>query len=57
MQSMVVEMNIDMLIATNKPRLVMARQKKEEGLEDLFSFAAEEGEDLMQFKDRMTAEF
>ena len=46
-----------MLIAANKPRLVMANQQKQDALDDLFTFAAREGEDMMAFSDRLKAEF
>ena len=35
----------------------MTRQLKAEGIEDLYTFAAQEGETLEQFTDRLTAEF
>jgi hypothetical protein len=52
-----VEMSIDKLIAMHQPDLVMANQEKQDNLDDLFSFAANEGENMQQFTERMKAEF
>jgi hypothetical protein len=39
-------MTIDMMIMANTPRLVMGRQMKQNNLDDLFSFTAEDGETM-----------
>ena len=51
------EMTLDKLIEMHKPDLVMANQEKQDNLDDLFTFAGREGEDMQQFTDRMKAEF
>ena len=51
------EMNIDQMIEMAQPDVIMADQDKQEKLEDLYSFAAQEGESFDDFKDRIIAEF
>ena len=51
------EMNIDQMIEMAQPDVIMADQDKQEKLEDLYSFAALEGESFDDFKDRIIAEF
>ena len=51
------EMTIDELIEATRPRAVMADQDKQELLEDLFSFAAREGETFEDFRMRIKGEF
>ena len=51
------EMNIDQMIEMAQPDVIMADQDKQEKLEDLYSFAAQEGESFDDFKDRIIGEF
>ena len=44
------EMTIDDMIEATKPKVLMADQDKQEKLEDLFSFAAQEAESFDDFK-------
>ena len=55
--SEIFEMNIDMMIEAAQPQVLMADQDKQEKLEDLYSFAAQEGESFDDFKDRIIGEF
>ena len=50
-------MSIDQLIMSKQPDVVMANQAKQSNLNDLFSFAAKEGEDQEAFEKRMNDEF
>lgn len=52
-----VEMSIDQLIESKKPDLVKAMQAKQDNLNDLFTFGADEGEEKDAFEQRIHDEF